>query len=518
MIRKDPDPLSGKQDYIHAMKKPFIITFILLLLGWSLPLRAEKPLVGISGIRGDSARTLNLSGVVETHLANIINSTGIFEQVNHQLLRNELTRFKCIEESCILRFARTAGLHVVIGGEIEDRGDTLLLSLRASGIGAPHFGRVLLRYRVEIPVTNLVLGAREFSYICEEHAGFFLSKMIKRFRLPLELTKKDEEPIRRDQALSGRYDLYRYIDSGISGPVQPYHRIGRIEISDNVIVSRESDLPHREGDFILISFEKTSRFLENFYRGRKKEIVLEAPSFSDTLYTVLFTVPASATMPVVAPLIGYYHYRDFTGLSLWAVNVAPYLYIEYDGLTDRPGERRDRNKNISRRDATHYYFGWYMLLFGGMSLFVDAFSHRYLSQAANYQEPQPLMGNDFTAAYLALVCGGGGHFYRGHRAWGYLYFHVDNILLYLTIRALVREERYSAETGAYERSSIDRRRAYMLLGVLGLVKICEITHAVLIGDTIRNGTRLEEELSLKPVLYLDEEENAVWGVQYSLRL
>jgi hypothetical protein len=56
------------------------------------------------------------------------------------------------------------------------------------------------------------------------------------------------------------------------------------------------------------------------------------------------------------------------------------------------------------------------------------------------------------------------------------------------------------------------------LGVLGLVKICEITHAVLIGDTIRNGTRLEEEFSLKPVLYLDEEENAVWGVQYSLRL
>jgi hypothetical protein len=293
-----------------------------------------------------------------------------------------------------------------------------------------------------------------------------------------------------------------------------HRRIGEIEVSDSVIIEGPIASALTEGDFLLISFENKARFLEDFYYGRKREIVFEAPEFGDTLYTLLFTVPASVTMPIVAPVIGYYQYGDFTGLSLWAVNVFPYLYIEYDGLTNRPQELRDEKKTISRRSSTHYYFGLYMLFFGGMSLFVDAFANRYLYLSSNYQYPQPLMGNSLTAAYLSLISGGGGHFYRGYRTWGYLYFHINNILLYSAIRALVPEERYNRVTGAYEKGNADKERAFTLLGVLGFVKMVEVIHVLLIKDNIRNGTLLEEEYALKPLLHMDEERRLSLGLQY----
>ena len=97
------------------MKKLF---FTILFITINLQsLYASSPLLGIAGIRGNSPRAINLSRLVDAHLSNIINSTGIFEQVNHTLLRSELTRFNCIEDSCILRFARTAKMSVIIRGD-----------------------------------------------------------------------------------------------------------------------------------------------------------------------------------------------------------------------------------------------------------------------------------------------------------------------------------------------------------------------------------------------------------------
>jgi hypothetical protein len=496
------------------MKKFFyIVSFIVMAFQ---PLYASDPLIGVTGISGDSPRAINLSGMVESHLFNIINATGLFEQVNHTLLRDELRKFNCVEDSCILRFARTAKLSVLIRGDIEDRGDTVVLTLYSLGIEVPYYGSVIYRYRVAIPISGLELSAREYSYILEEHAGHFISGMIHKCRFPISVKREGNRlVVDYKDKLNGLFTLYRFGSEISDSPgIRTYRRIGETEVSDSVIIEGTSAPNPTEGDFLLISFESKARFLEDFYYGRKREIVFEAPGFGDTLYTLLFTVPASVTMPVVAPIIGYYQYSDFTGLSLWAVNVFPYLYIEYDGLTNRPQELRDEKKTISRRSTTHYYFGLYMLLFGGMSLFVDAFANRYLYLSSNYQYPQPLMGNSLTAAYLSLISGGGGHFYRGYRTWGYLYFHINNLLLYSTIRALVPEERYNRVTGAYEKGNVNKERAYALLGVLGFVKMVEVIHVLLIKDNIRNGTLLEEEYALQPLLHMDEERRMSLGLQY----
>jgi hypothetical protein len=501
-----------------GMKKfLYIVCFITIALQ---PLYAANPLIGVAGISGDSPRAINLAGMVERHLFNIINTVGVFEQVNHSLLRDELGRFNCVEDSCVLRFARTAKLSVIIRGDVEDRGDTAVLTLYAIGIEVPYFGSLIHRYRVAIPISGLQLSAREFSYIFEEHSGHFISGMIERFKFPLSV-KRDGERMVIDYRgdLRGAFTVYRFGSEISDGSViRSFREIGRVEISDGLIhEGGPTASALAEGDFILISFESKARFLEDFYYGRKREIVFETPEFGDTLYTLLFTVPASMTMPVVVPIIGYYQYGDYTGLALWAVNVFPYLYIEYDGLTNRPQELRDEKKSISRREATHYYFGVYMLLFGGMSLFVDAFANCYLYLSSNYQYPQPLMGNSLTAAYLSVVSGGGGHFYRGYRSWGYLYFHIDNLLLYYTIRAFTPEERYNRETGAYEKGDVDKERAFTLLGVLGFVKIVEVIHVLLIRDNIKNGTMLEGEFALQPLLRMDEERRLSLGLQYCYR-
>jgi len=232
---------------------------------------------------------------------------------------------------------------------------------------------------------------------------------------------------------------------------------------------------------------------------------------------MIFTVPASAMMPLVVPVMGYYEYEDFSGLSLWAVNAAPYLYLEYKGLTNRPGTLRDERRDISRGTNTNYYFGMYMLLFGGASLFVDAFSQRYLNLCADYHSTQPYMGNNFTAFYLSLISGGGGHFYKGHRAWGFLYFHLNNILIYYTIREFSRDEKYDEASNSYKKGDINSKRAYTLLSLLGVLKIAEITHVMLLKDNIKNGRLIEEEFAFKPYMYIDENNDFIIGSSYTFK-
>ncbi len=134
----------------------------------------------------------------------------------------------------------------------------------------------------------------------------------------------------------------------------------------------------REGDFLLLNYRGRSRALGDFYHGRKREIVFAESSYNDTVYMMLFTVPGSLTMPLAAPIMGYFNNRDYIGLALWAVNVSPYLYLQLDGIRNRPQTLRSERRDIPREVTARYNFALYMLFLGNMSLFVDAFSHNYL--------------------------------------------------------------------------------------------------------------------------------------------
>jgi hypothetical protein len=222
-------------------------------------------------------------------------------------------------------------------------------------------------------------------------------------------------------------------------------------------------------------------------------------------------------MPIIAPFVGYYQASDWQGLALWVFNATPYLYLEINGLSTYWGTYYKKKRTVPQEAQAQYYFGLYTLCAGGMSLFVDAFSHSMLVKASNYQGIQSFMGNPVTAGYLELVSGGAGLFYRGHRLWGYLYYHADNLLLYFTIREFCPEKKYNKLTRSFFKDRINKARAYSLLSAACAVKIAGIVHAVLIKDNIRNGDIIEEGYDIEPVFYAGEGADLNLGLQYSYR-
>ncbi len=124
---------------------------------------------------------------------------------------------------------------------------------------------------------------------------------------------------------------------------------------------------------------------------------------------------------------------------------------------------------------------------------IDAFAHNSLFLASGFQGIQPYVGHNQSAVYLSLISGGGGFFYKGRRLEGYSYFHLNNILLYMTIKE------FTSAKGASK--SEHKKKAYAYLGGFGLLKAIEITHVLLIKENIRNGTLLEETGGFEPVVY-----------------
>jgi len=508
---------------VYALGSPMrhlIVAIAAVLLLCPASAIASRPIIGVAGVEGGGAMGSQLAGLMTGHLNRIVGVSGVFDQVNPALLRDQLARFDCLEASCMIRFARTAKISVIALGAVDDNGGSVTVELAAYGIDAPYFGKVIYRYRAMIPTTGRRPTGQQLSYFTEEHAGIFVAELVRRYRIPAAVMRDGSRAaVRFPERVDGSYDLYRFDEvPATDGGARPFRKVGTVTVENSAIVrARPEGADPADGDFILATHAEKARFLSEFNDGRKRELVLEKTGVADTLWTALFTVPASATMPLAAPILGYYRHGDFEGLALWALNVAPYLYVEVDGLMNPPEKYRADRRDVSNRTLTHHYFGWYFMLVGGMSLFVDAFSHHYLDEASKFRGPQPLMGNGGTAAYLALICGGGGHFYRGHRAWGYFYFHLDNIMLYMAIRELVGEERYNPETQSYERGAVNTGTGYALLGAFGVIKIIELVHALLIKDNLRSGTVVEEEFAIEPLFMIDRERRMQAGVMCTFR-
>ncbi len=495
------------------MKK---IIFILTIILFAPSLYASKPLVGVVGIHSVNPAAFNIYNQIRKHVINVIETTGAFSLVNPVLLNKELIKFECLEENCILSFAKTAGINLIITGDIDERHDDLIMNLYSYGIEAPYFGSVVYEYKVKISTSGLRLAE---SQIIEEHVGYFISGLLEKFRMQVFLKGNDDKfVVDSEENINGNYSLCRYdkITSNEEN-IRTYKHIGTIDITNNQVETIEDeDAEIAGGDFIFITNNDKADFLEDFYYGRKREIVFGDSSITNDFFLFFLTVPASALMPVVAPL-GHYKSSDFKGLSLWTLNALPYLYLEYDGLINRPGTFRDDNKSIPRKSFTRYRFGLYMLLCGGMPLLMDVYSRYQLHLASNYQRVRPVFGSRLSTAFLSLISGGGGLFYRGYRIYGSLYFHAHNILLYSVIKELSRGESYNIIGDSYEKDEINKMRAYAYLGAFGLVKIVEIFHALLVKDRIRNGEIINGTFSFEPDVRIDRNANFTIGAKYSCR-
>jgi hypothetical protein len=491
-----------------------VLCVLLALLLHGTVLAAEKPLIGIAAIRTNSPRALALSSLLEENMVRLVERSGIFQAVNPGLLREEIKRFGCTDEQCLLGFARDAGLSLVIRGDLDDAGDFINLTLRAYGIDFPYQRKSVYQYMVRIPMIGK-FGQVEYSNITGEHAGVFFSRLMARYQAALSVVAGADTAMKVSQALTGSYTLYRPEPARDRGALRGFRSVGTANLSAGTIV--KSDTPALPGDFILTGYGETARFIEKLTYEGKREVVFRKPEPIDALYALLLTGPVSAVMPLLAPTLGYYRSSDWTGLALWTFNATPYLYLEFNGISNYFVNYYKKKKTVPRDVQAQYYFGWYMLCAGGSSLFVDSLAHGMLGKAANYQGTQPYLGNDLVAGYLALIAGGGGHFYRGHRLWGYLYYHADNLLLYFTLREFCPDKKFDPLTRTFSTGKINRTRAFSLLSAACAVKIAEVVHAVLLRDSISNGDVIDEGYSIEPVIYADEKNDASLGLQYSYR-
>ncbi|TAL36425.1 MAG: hypothetical protein EPN93_08350 [Spirochaetes bacterium] len=479
---------------------------------------AERLLVGVAGIEARNPRAANIASLTGSHLANVLASAGVFSVVNQAQLERELNAFGCTDEPCLLRFARTAGLSLLVRGRIESESDAARLELSCYAMDAAYNGKLVYRYSARIALSRPNITARELGYLSEEHAGAFIAGVLRAYRHPYRIrTTGGRVTADTPSPLNGRFTVYR-TSSPAAEEDAPRDLIeaGELEFQNGSAKLPDRAAAFREGDFILQNFTARADYLDEFYRGRKKELVFESHSPADTIYIMLFGAPASVSMPLMAPL-GYYVYGDYAGLGLWAVNVSPWLYLEADGFLNRPSKLREDHRDISRTRAARYDFALYMALSGGIPLFVDAFAHQYLRDAAEYSGTQPIIGNPWSAAFLALASPGGGHFYRGSRAWGYFYFHLDNLLVYSILNEFAHATRYDAAGEQYARAPHDHRRGYTLLYALAAVKLVEIVHAVLTPDAIYTGEARGEELAFQPSIYRDERGHTVVGGGFALR-
>ncbi len=486
-----------------------IFSFLILFFCISgLSAETETPMGAVAGIIGNSPRTFRLSAGIEKQLLGILRSAGRFDIVNSPLLKQELRNFKCLEEKCILRFARRAGFSLLIHGELDDRGDELFLVLSGYGMDYPFQGRLVYRYRARIPMGGGI-GAREYNFITEEHAARFMAGFFNVFKLPASITLKNNGiATAPDFPVYGTLRVFRADISGGRRQTS-YKYTGTVTRMPDGSIKTSGSV--RDGDYILGSFKDKADFLKTFYEGRKRELIFKRHGFESIIYTILLAPIASAAMPVVNPSFGYYMNNDWAGLGLWSLNAAPWIYFEVDGFMAHRDIQK-KNKWVTRYTRTNYAFAWYMAFAGGTSLFIDTLSHQYLFEASQFKGISSILGNSFLAGYFSVISGGGGHFYRGYRGWGYLYFQINNTLMYLTM--------YAFTPPAYEgggSGKINRKLAWSLAGALGAVKIVEVIHAVLLHDKIRNGTVEEESFAFAPVFRFDAAGNSMWGIQAAFR-
>ncbi len=476
---------------------------------------AGEPLVGILGIDQNSPRTVSIAYSLTTHLENIMNTAGVFEVMDSASLIEQMKKFNCSDETCQIRYARSAEMDMFIRGRVEDRGDELVIILQGHGIGLPYHGSVIYRYRVVLE-TSGGLDAQQYSYLAEEHAGRFLTGLMKRYRRPVPLVEeRGQYRIDWKKGFSGEVRVYAVRESREQS-MEDVRHLGSLQARSNYIDLQKSELKNNEKPFVYQRFNSKAEWLAGLLRGRKEEIVFGKPKYLESLYTLLLSPVASATMPISAPIL-YYRASDWEGMGLWMLNTPFYIYLEIAGWTRFAPTYRKKHKDLSREIKAGTAFTWYLFFAGGVSHMVDALAHNGLEEASRFKGDNFFLGNDLTAGYLALVAGGAGHFYRGSRLWGYIYYHANNILLFLTMRELYRTERWDSGQGKYIKDKRDRTLGFVLLGAYGLLKIGEVIHAVLMPDRISSGRVAEDDFTIEPWLSGDENLDMRYGVRFSYR-
>ncbi len=488
------------------MKKKIFLT--ILIFSISRVLNAS-PMAAVSGISGNTQRATALSLLLEQHTLDILKKNG-FSTIDPKIVNRELTKFNCVEEKCILTFAGDAGIDLIIRGSVFDGRGYIVIRLEAYGINTPFNKRVINRYEIKIPM-DVNINSKEFSFLCEEHSARFLSETLGVFIYPALIRAADEKFVLPDDIkVSGHFKLYSRDKNN------PVKENGEAEVTDGTVRIIRGDL-QRGDNFILIPYKDKSREIKEHYTRQKRKTVFREASLYDTLFLFAVTPFASASMPFSSPFLGHYMNNDWAGLGLWMINAPPYIYMEAKGFIDSPSRLKEKHKNISRDDRAMNYFAWYMLVSGGMPLFIDSYTSNYLYKLSYFTGSNELLGNTATAAMLSLTSNGSGLFYRGERFWGYFYFHLNNMLLYMTLREFSHPEYYSESTGRYTKGHTDRKKEIAYCSLFALSKSVEVVHSILCREDISSGELIDQYVIPGPLFSFDDNGKPFYGIGITLR-
>lgn len=458
--------------------KIYLFLFILLLAPAFL-FASDEFSAGVGPVDADSARARLLADPLQLHLRKTVDIVTGYAAADTRSLDAQMESLGCNGEACRTSLAGEAGLELFLLAQVQDRGSKALITVDAYAYNEPYNGKRIARYRRTIEWRSY--DPRTYSYYGEELALKAWAEVIKKHGRLMPVAQSSVDP-----SLDGRFQGW---NRGKDGALLP---------SGTVMVS--SGRVERKVDFILRYDTKTPAFLEEYIQGRKEEIVFPRPQWRESFYMAVFSPLASASMPLVSPFFGYIPRRDWEGLLLWSAHGLPYVWIEWQGLMNSPKSLRENNESVSRWERTRHRFGWYMLVSGSMPLFVDSFSAGYLNEARHFSGMQRFMGNDATAVTLAVLGGGGGHFYKGYRRWGYLYYHANNLLLLSFLWSLSPEQKYNSAEGSWSDGSINTQQAWISGGLFALVKTLEILHLLHVDHDIG----VDMTVSLQPVFYLEQ--------------
>ena len=480
-----------KQDSI----KKYIILCVVFILASTLVY--AKPKAGFGIIRGFSSEEMFLATLLRQHIINIAASLQIFDSVNPENLARQQQRYACYDEQCMLLFTREMGLSLFVIGKVSQTASGYRVHIAAYGLDIPYNGKEVCSYTATVKGTIMDKSDREASYIAEEIASQFIVLLCQRFQVPAYIS---HNTVVSDFTINGTFTCYTVEmlhDDFVS--LKP---MDNVTIVNNIVAGNGV----YNDCMVLIDFKKEAEAIQQFYYGRKQEIVFNKAAWEDSCSLIAFTIPASATMPVVVPFFGYYANEDYEGLLLWIGNVVPYTGMQMWGLTHKPDTMKKHHEDISRHDRALYYFGWYMLFVGGMPSFVDSFSHSYLEQARYYKGKVSTMGDKKNEVYLSLLGGGSGMFYKGYRAWGYWYFHITNLCVYGLLYNYARPSEWDSAHNRYIKHDANKSASYAFLSLLSVIKIVEMIHTLSVPYTISVVEQDDSRIEVLPVFAVDDYE------------
>gem|GEM_PF-2838265 len=424
-----------------------------------------EPLIGCTLIETNSGRTSALKEMFISSIGRFCETFRGGDLVNSNLLDDQIRRFGCTDERCLLSFMRDAKIDILISGSIQEKDNSIVFNIIARSYNNPFHGKPICT-RTSVVQVSSKAAVRELGYIAQEEAALLLADVYSEYVKLLPVKKSDNGTSSVNEDISGNFDFYIVTAKGDDGELT--QKSGSVKIEHGIL---NSAAKINETCYIGKTYKKESEEVKTYIYGRKKEIVTETKTLEHSLFAIPLVPFLSISSPITIP-VGYYSNADYAGLSIAVINSAPWWYTSFNGLNRNFWNLRHARSELKKHDDGKYLFALYTLSFGSSGYVIDMMARESLSKARRYEERVPYICNDYTAVTLSIVAPGGGMFYRGNRLCGSIYYQMDNLLAYLTIKSFAEKK---------------HRKSASYMTALVSVKIIEAIHAGLSGDPIMSG-------------------------------